>query len=236
MKTKYFIAILVFLATACEEKDILQVDTSENALNILKGTFDNVEYPEKYSFNAYFLGVGAEDYTLKIPVRLSGPIDYTADRIYEVRVNPDSSQHIGSGKEYTLNNQQILHKGRTEDSIFLTIHIAALNETDDYKIYLELVPNENFIAGVKEFQFIEIEFMKNVNTAPAFWTNNSKLKKFTYHPRKGAKFLEISKITDPEWTDAGNSIILDYWIKVATQWFEDHEEYDEKGERIYFDE
>lgn len=237
MKIKYILYALLFLLTAaCQEKEIMQVDSRVSSLNILKGTFDKTEYPESYSFNAYFLGVGAGDYVLKIPVRLSGVIDYENDRIYHVWVNTEQSANIGSGKEYTLDQEQILRKGLAEDSIILTIHIASLNETDNYKIHLELVPDDSFIAGAKEFQYIEIEFMKNVNTAPAFWTNDNKLKKFTYHPKKCAKFLEISKITDPEWSDPGNSIVMDYWIKVATQWFFDHEEYDENGQRIYFDE
>ena len=212
----------------------MQVDTTYNALNILKGEFDKVTYPESYAFNAYFLGVGAEDYTLRIPVRLSGIIDDENDRKYRVRVNPETSQFVEAGVQYSLDTVQVFRKGLAEDSILLTIHVNALNETDDYKIFLELVPNETFSAGIKELQFIEIDFMKNVNTPPAFWTNNSKLKKITYHPRKCAKFLEISKITDPEWSEPSTSNILDYWLLVATQWFEDHEEYDENGERIYF--
>ena len=222
--------------SACQEKDIMQVDTTYNALNILKGEFDKVTYPESYTFNAYFLGVGAEDYTLRIPVRLSGIIDDENDRKYRVRVNPETSQFVEAGVQYSLDSVQVFRKGLAEDSILLTIHVGTLNETDAYKIVLELVPNETFSTGIRELQFIEIDFMKNVNTPPAFWTKYSPLYKYTYHPKKCAKFLEISKITDLEWTKPSNSIILDYWIQVATQWFEEHEEYDENGNRIFFNE
>lgn len=236
MKNICLLILSVCLLSACQEKDIMQVDTTYNALNILKGEFGDTEYPESYSFNAYFLGVGAEDYTLRIPVRLSGVINAENDRNYRVRVNPEKSRYVESGVQYSLDTMQIFRKGLAEDSILLTIHVGALNETDDYSIFLELVPNENFSTGVRELQFIEIDFMKNVNTPPPFWTNTSKLSKLTYHPKKCVKFLEISKITDPEWSDPGNSVILDYWIQTATQWFEDHEEYDENNNRIFFNE
>ncbi len=75
MKIIYPLIWSLFLLSACQEKDILQVDTTYNALNILKGEFGEIKYPESYSFNAYFLGVGANDYILYIPVRLSGLID-----------------------------------------------------------------------------------------------------------------------------------------------------------------
>ena len=72
---------------------------------------------------------------------------------------------------------------------------------------------------------------KYLEDPPAFWTNSSKLNKLTYHPKKCAIFLEISGITDPNWSDNGATIQLDYWISLATQWFIDHEEYDENGNR-----
>lgn len=236
MKTIYTLLLAFCLLSACQEKDIMQVDTDYSSLNILKGTFNDSIYPENYYFNAYFLGVGAEDYVLRIPVRLSGLIDRDNDRTYQVRVNPEESRNVQANVQYSLSPAQVFRKGLAEDSIILRIHVAALNETDDYKIYLELIPGEIFKTGVKELQFIEINFMKNVNTPPLFWTNNSKLSKLTYHPQKCIKFLEISRITDPAWEDPGNSVIMDYWIQVATQWFQANEAYDENNNRIYFDE
>ena len=78
--------------------------------------------------------------------------------------------------------------------------------------------------------------MKNLNTMPDFWANNSKLAKIPYHPKKCEIFLEISGITDPEWVDAGGTIQLEYWINLCTQYFLENEIYDEEtGNRIYFD-
>ena len=136
--------------SACQEKDIMQVDTTYTALNILKGEFNKVKYPERYAFNAYFLGMGAEDYTLRIPVRISGIIDDENDRNYRVRVNPETSQFVEAGVQYSLDTVQVFRKKLAEDSILLTIHVSALNETDDYKIVLELVPNETFSTGIVE--------------------------------------------------------------------------------------
>ena len=139
--------------------------------------------------------------------------------------------------EYTLDEKQLFRKGLYEDTFPLTIHVARLNENDDYKLRIELAPNENFAAGLPEYQWVEVSFVKNVNTPPAFWENTSKLSKLTYHPKKCAKFLEVSGITDPDWTDAGTSLALDYWIAVCTEYFERNEVYDETtGNRIFFDE
>ena len=231
-----FMLIILLAATACREKDIMLVDTTRASLNILKGKLNESDDSETISFNAYFLGAGAEDHTMKIPVRLSGVPDAENDRTFAVRANPVKTENAVEGEHYTLAAEQRLRKGAVQDSIELTIHIGALGEEDDYKIWLELVPNENFEAGVAEYQYIEIDFIKNINTPPPFWTANSKLNRFTYHPRKCAKFLEVSKITDPEWSDPNITFVVDHWIAVCTQWFLDNDIRDEKNERIYFDE
>ena len=47
----------------------------------------------------------------------------------------------------------------------------------------------------------------------------------------------MSGITDPEWEDAGTSLLLDYWIELCIDWFEQNEVIDpQTGNRIYFDE
>lgn len=234
------ICLLIALAglfQSCREHEIGVYDASRVSLNIAKGSFRPNTYPESYSFNAYFLGVGAGDYTLEIPVRLTGAIDYDNDREYRLRVNEELSQAATNGVEYTLDTRQVFHKGLYEDTFSLTIHVARLNETDDYKLRIELEPNEHFVEGLPDYQWVEVSFVKNVNTPPAFWTLNSKLSKLTYHPKKCAKFLEVSGITDPEWKDQGTSIALDYWIEVCTEYFQQNEIYDEQtGNRIFFDE
>lgn len=222
---------------SCREREIEVYDVSRVSLNIAKGEFRPNTYPESYEFNAYFLGVGSADYELEIPVRLTGLIDYENDREYRVRVNEEYSQAATQGVEYSLDERQIFHKGLYEDTFRVTIHIARLNETDNYKLRVELVPNENFAAGMAEYQYVDISFVKNVNTPPAFWENTSKLSKYTYYPAKCVKFLEVSGITDPEWEDAGTSLMLDYWIELCIDWFEQNEVIDpQTGNRIYFDE
>jgi hypothetical protein len=109
-----------------------------------------------------------------------------------------------------------------------------MSTTDDYKARIALVPNDDFKAGVPEYQYVDISFTKNLSIAPNFWNNNSKLRKIAYSPRKCAVFLQISGLTDPDWVDDGSSVILDHWISLCQQWFLTHEEYDEKGNRIYF--
>lgn len=82
MKKYLYLLVALSLCTACREDVIDLYNAERPALNFAKGEFNPGTYPESYSFNAYFLGVGAGDYELQIPVRLQGTIDYDNDRHY----------------------------------------------------------------------------------------------------------------------------------------------------------
>ena len=229
-------ATLIALSmVACSEDKLEVYDTSYTALNIAKGSvFGNAElYPEEYSFNAYFLGSNISNYTLNIPVRLQGTIDYDNDRHYNVALVSNESKGI-TEELYTMTPTQTFRRGLAQDTLKITIHLDRMSTTDDYKARIALVPNDDFKAGVPEYQYVDISFTKNLSIAPNFWNNNSKLRKIAYSPRKCAVFLQISGLTDPDWVDDGSSVILDHWISLCQQWFLTHEEYDEKGNRIYF--
>ena len=227
--------IMVLSLVACSEDKLEVYDTSYTALNIAKGSvFGNAElYPEEYSFNAYFLGSNISNYTLNIPVRLQGTIDYDNDRHYNVALVSNESKGI-TEELYTMTPTQTFRRGLAQDTLKITIHLDRMSTTDDYKARIALVPNDDFKAGVPEYQYVDISFTKNLSIAPNFWNNNSKLRKIAYSPRKCAVFLQISGLTDPDWVDDGSSVILDHWISLCQQWFLTHEEYDEKGNRIYF--
>ena len=227
--------IMALSLAACSEDKLEVYDTSYTALNIAKGSvFGNAElYPEEYSFNAYFLGSNISNYTLNIPVRLQGTIDYDNDRHYNVALVSNESKGM-TDNLYTMPQTQTFRRGLAQDTLKITIHLDRMSTTDDYKARIALVPNDDFKAGVPEYQYVDISFTKNLSIAPNFWNNNSKLRKIAYSPRKCAVFLQISGLTDPDWVDDGSSVILDHWISLCQQWFLTHEEYDEKGNRIYF--
>ena len=227
--------IMALSLVACSEDKLEVYDTSYTALNIAKGTVfgDKEQYPEEYSFNAYFLGSNISNYTLNIPVRLQGTIDYDNDRHYNVALVSNESKGI-TEELYTMTPTQTFRRGLAQDTLKITIHLDRMSTTDDYKARIALVPNDDFKAGVPEYQYVDISFTKNLSIAPNFWNNNSKLRKIAYSPRKCAVFLQISGLTDPDWVDDGSSVILDHWISLCQQWFLTHEEYDEKGNRIYF--
>lgn len=221
---------------SCSEDKLPLYDASVAALNIAKGTaFGSLaDYPEEYSFNAYFLGGALNDYQLAIPVRLQGTVDSLRDRTYRV-VTVDSAT-VGARKDihYTVSEQQTFRRALWQDSIRVTFHLDKLDERDDYRLRLALVPGGDFQQGLPQYQYVDISFTKNLNIAPALWENNSKLRKIEYSPRKCAIFLQVSGLTDPNWTDDGSSVILEYWISLCEQWFLEHEEYDANGNRIYF--
>lgn len=227
--------IMALSLVSCSEDKLEVYDTSYTALNIAKGSvFGNAElYPEEYSFNAYFLGSNISNYTLNIPVRLQGTIDYDNDRHYNVALVSNESKGM-TEELYTMPQTQTFRRGLAQDTLKITIHLDRMSTTDDYKARIALVPNDDFKAGVPEYQYVDISFTKNLSIAPNFWNNNSKLRKIAYSPRKCAVFLQISGLTDPDWVDDGSSVILDHWISLCQQWFLTHEEYDEKGNRIYF--
>ena len=227
--------LMALSLVACSEDKLEVYNTSYTALNIAKGSvFGNAElYPEEYSFNAYFLGSNISNYTLNIPVRLQGTIDYDNDRHYNVALVSNESKGMTEDL-YTMTPTQTFRRGLAQDTLKITIHLDRMSTTDDYKARIALVPNDDFKAGVPEYQYVDISFTKNLSIAPNFWNNNSKLRKIAYSPRKCAVFLQISGLTDPDWVDDGSSVILDHWISLCQQWFLTHEEYDEKGNRIYF--
>lgn len=227
--------LMALSLVACSEDKLEVYNTSYTALNIAKGSvFGNAElYPEEYSFNAYFLGSNISNYTLNIPVRLQGTIDYDNDRHYNVALVSNESKGM-TEELYTMPQTQTFRRGLVQDTLKITIHLDRMSTTDDYKARIALVPNDDFKAGVPEYQYVDISFTKNLSIAPNFWNNNSKLRKIAYSPRKCAVFLQISGLTDPDWVDDGSSVILDHWISLCQQWFLTHEEYDEKGNRIYF--
>ena len=227
--------LMALSMVACSEDKLEVYNTSYTALNIAKGSvFGNAElYPEEYSFNAYFLGSNISNYTLNIPVRLQGTIDYDNDRHYNVALVSNESKGM-TDELYIMAPTQTFRRGLAQDTLKITIHLDRMSTTDDYKARIALVPNDDFKAGVPEYQYVDISFTKNLSIAPNFWNNNSKLRKIAYSPRKCAVFLQISGLTDPDWIDDGSSVILDYWISLCQQWFLTHEEYDENGNRIYF--
>lgn len=227
--------LMALSLAACSEDKLEVYNTSYTALNIAKGSvFGNAElYPEEYSFNAYFLGSNISNYTLNIPVRLQGTIDYDNDRHYNVALVSNESKGMTEDL-YTMTPTQTFRRGLAQDTLKITIHLDRMSTIDDYKARIALVPNDDFKAGVPEYQYVDISFTKNLSIAPNFWNNNSKLRKIAYSPRKCAVFLQISGLTDPDWVDDGSSVILDHWISLCQQWFLTHEEYDEKGNRIYF--
>ncbi|HEY9543809.1 DUF4843 domain-containing protein [Prevotella sp.] len=233
---RLLILLSACMLLSCSEDRLNEYDTSRTALNIAKGTiFGSASlYPEEYTFNAYFLGGDIHDYLLHIPVRLQGVIDNNRDRTYKVKVVTSESTGLTEGL-YTLAEEQVFRKGMAQDSIRLTIHINRMDEEQNYKMRIALVPTADFQAGIAEYQYMDISFTKNLSIAPAFWENNSKLRRLPYNARKCAVFLQISGITDPNWKDDGQSVILEYWITRCIQWFEEHEEYDATGNRIYFD-
>ena len=234
--TALLLAVIVIFTSSCSEQKLDIYDASRPALNIARGTiFGNAaDYPEEYAFNAYFLGGRIINYVLNIPVRLQGVVDTVRDRHYQIAIVDSASRGLVPAV-YTFSREQIFRRGMWQDSMRVTIHVTAMSDTANYKMRLALVPGADFEAGQARYQYVDISFTKNLSAAPPLWNNNSKLRRIAYSARKCAVFLEVSGITSPDWTDDGTTGILDYWISICKQYFEQHAEYDANGNRIYFE-
>ena len=140
--TALVFAVISTFTVSCSEQKLELYDTSRSALYIAKGSvFGRVaDYPEEYAFNAYFLGGRVTDYELSIPVRLQGVVDTIHDRRYQIAI-VDSASHGLVPAVYTFNREQIFHRGMWQDSLHVTIHVAAMSDTTNYKMRIALVPN-----------------------------------------------------------------------------------------------
>ena len=138
-----------------------------------------------------FWGVGAGDYTLQIAIvqAIGNHIDNENDRTYHVQANEGKTENSENGIHYTLAGNQIFRKGLYQDSVSdYGACLGALDTEHDYRISLELVPGETLDAGIPQYQYVVIDFMKNLNTMPDFRANDGKLADDTLPPQEMRKF------------------------------------------------
>ena len=138
--SKYMLLSLVAVVclTACSETEYLKFDESHNGVYF---TQDKL----KYSFSVTDDSI--RTYLFKMPIQIMGRTS-TAEREVAYRVNPDSTDAI-AGVHYELGKAVI-----APDSITGYIPVTILRDKLEgsyaegyktYRLYIELVENENFI-------------------------------------------------------------------------------------------
>lgn len=231
---RFILAMLCFGGLlACQREEIMLVDENVASLDFPKTKYLSIYKSDSLQFLALF-NSGVEEATLYIPIRLSGKIA-DVDRKYKMRIVAEESFGVTEGTHFTLEKEQVLHAGRYIDSTILKIDAKAVMKDEvDGRLYIELVPNENFVKGIDFYQYMIVRISgAGLTSQPTFWNKNS-LGNYagTYSAVKAEKFIELNNIPAADWLAPNKSILFAY-AKKTYEWFENNPTY-ENGERVVF--
>lgn len=234
-KIKRFILAIVCFGTlwACQRDEIMLVDGEVASLNFPKTKYLSEYKSDSLQFLALF-NSGVEEAVMYIPVRLSGKIA-EADRKYKVRIVADESFGVTEGTHFELATEQVFRAGRYIDSAVLKIDAKeVMKDKVDGRLYIELVPNENFEKGLDFYQYMIVRISgAGLTSQPTFWNKNS-LGNYggTYSAVKAEKFIELNNIPAADWVAPNKSVLFAY-AKKTYEWFEANPTYD-NGELVVF--
>ena len=218
---------------ACQRDEIMLVDGEVASLNFPKTKYLSEYKNDSLQFLALF-NSGVEEAVMYIPVRLSGKIA-EAGRKYELRIVADESFGVTEGTHFTLETEQVFRAGRYIDSAVLKIDAKeVMKDKVDGRLYIELVPNENFEKGLDFYQYMIVRISgAGLTSQPTFWNKNS-LGNYggTYSAVKAEKFIELNNIPAADWVAPNKSVLFAY-AKKTYEWFEANPTYD-GGERVVF--
>lgn len=228
-----FFALFAGVFVSCSE-DGIPVFADEASLNFPKTNFMGSKFKyDSLVFSSVFHS-GGDEAVYRIPVYLTGRLS-DKDRKYQVSVNPGETRGVVQGTHFSIDSEQLFKAGRYLDSLTLTLNVAKIKEDKiQGRIYLNLVPNENFTVGLSVYQNIVLSISgTGLSAQPAFWNSNS-LGDYggAYSHIKAEKFIELNGIPDAAWRAANKSILYAY-AKKTYEWFEANEVYD-NGERVVF--
>jgi hypothetical protein len=218
------------------------------------------EWKEK-NVNFLFYSKEQKEVEVKIPLRIQG-IALDKDRYYSVSIVKDkTTAEKGIHYKKLDKNKFIFHKNLYQDSLAITLlRTEDLQEGKVYKltIKLDLDESKDFEFGVREDNRktwtpstfgdgyklqLSIIILANFKIHPNFWKyysddfhDNLLSEKNVgdYHYKKVQKFVEFAKIKNEEWRELYEGQVL-YFIKKTKDWFREHKTFDEKGNRLWFE-
>ncbi|RXQ91496.1 DUF4843 domain-containing protein [Ancylomarina salipaludis] len=221
-----FFLIVVLQFIGCEKNDKLLYNTEYSALN-MPGL-------DSTSVNFMFLSDDVLVHPVKIRLTLTGQkVDY--DRHYQVEIDTANTTAI-EGMDFEKLQPEYVFDRNTFTS-YLIVNVIKTDALKDRvaELALRLKESEDFKVGLEGAQEFKIKILNNLNEPPYFWewqgVNNHA---GAYHPLKCRKFIEISGITDEEWSPESNLELLVY-VKKTKIWFEENPTYDENGKRLLFE-
>ena len=234
IKLLIFCLLLGVCINACSRDEIMIFKEEQNSLNFPKYQYLSTTYKyDSLQFSSVFSG-GKEVADFYIPIRVAGSVS-DQDREYRLRVNPEETFGIKENTHYTLETTQLFRAGRYIDSTVVKINVQAIkDDAVEGRIYIELVPNENFVRGLDFYQYMIVNVSGvGLSSQPTLWRTNS-LDTYggTYSSVKAEKFIELNGILEEDWK-APNKAILYAYAKKTYEWFENNPTYD-NGELVVF--
>ena len=174
IKLLIFCLLLGICINACSRDEIMIFKEEQNSLNFPKYQYLSTTYKyDSLQFSSVFSG-GKEVADFYIPIRVAGSVS-DQDREYKLRVNPEETYGITENTHYTLETTQLFRAGRYIDSTVLKINVQAVkDDAVEGRIYIELVPNENFVRGLDFYQYMIVNVSGvGLSSQPTLWRTNS---------------------------------------------------------------
>lgn len=160
IKLLIFCLLLGVCINACSRDEIMIFKEEQNSLNFPKYQYLSTTYKyDSLQFSSVFSG-GNEVADFYIPIRVAGSVS-DQDREYRLRVNPEETFGIKENTHYTLETTQLFRAGRYIDSTVVKINVQAIkDDAVEGRIYIELVPNENFVRGLDFYQYMIVTYLE----------------------------------------------------------------------------
>ena len=190
---KYIVLALVSLCFwACSEDEIKPYNDG-NYLYFSQ-LVDSKEDHIAVSFNNY---PTSEEFTVEIGLKLIGKLlpEDTPYKVVVVTVDEKGKVKNADSKNYRLPAEPTFKAGQVEDVLKVTL-VKTPDLKEDVTLCLKLVPNDNFLGAMQQYEQIRIVF-NNIVSKPLWWDDNvTKLFLGTYSRKKYEEFVRFSGIAD----------------------------------------
>lgn len=229
MKKIFLYTIIAIGSLSCSKEKIALYDDAASK--------NSIYFPRKESAGDMLVSFGYEktavtDTTVKVLVRIIGsPVN--TDRAYKL-VIADSST-LRPDQYELINKSLVIPAGKVADTLKFHLKRTADMKLQSYKLYLRLLPNENFtdnfyqglpdvVTGTNgpEYTALRLE-VDDIAGAPPFWATTNSFYSFTFG-YLGAfstlKFqlllnyynLDVTELVDPNWAfNNGNYFRIIAW-------------------------
>lgn len=186
----------LFALASCSEKDIDSFDKGNSYIYfdipyILAS--DGTESANRQDSISYSFALDAEevrDTTIKVVVKVIGmAADY--DRPYNLEVISDKTTATSAEWNPDIINNRSIKAGELTDTIRINVQRTETLQNEWMKIYLRIIPNENFAIGYDNLKEVKVSF-SDILAKPDWWDTWMGRGYFgNYYPEVYRKWIEI---------------------------------------------